>query len=43
MKWSELKLTEVTEVDESFSITEEEHNEMKWYEEWCEINDIECK
>ena len=43
MKWSERKASEVTDYDESFSISEEEHNEMKEYEEWCKINDIDCK
>lgn len=43
MNWRELKASEVTDYDESFFITEEEHNEMKEYEEWCKINDIDCK
>ena len=43
MKKREWKASEVTVRDESFSISEEEHNEMKEYEEWCKINDIDCK
>ena len=43
MNWRELKASEVTDYDESFFITEEEYNEMKEYEEWCKINDIDCK
>lgn len=43
MNLRELKTSEVTVRDESFSISEEEYKEMKEYEEWCKINDIDCK
>ena len=43
MNREELKASEVTARDESFYISEEEHKEMKEYEEWCKINDIDCK
>lgn len=32
MNWRELKASEVTARDESYSISEEEHKEMKEYE-----------
>lgn len=32
MNWRELKASEVTARDESFYISEEEHNEMREYE-----------